>query len=507
MMQPVRQSMTQRQPWRHRLLLGLLIISLLAASCTGADDSEANEDEAGASSSTTAEATTTTTAQSTTIAEVDEIDSDELPARRQLDWIVTALNSDVAVTVAEVEQHFSPAFLSEFPATEIVSFFPQIYAVAEPPYTVERFEASGDGQAAEAILLGIDDRRLSAQIFVAADAPNLIEGFQITPADVAFPTPINIEAIDERLADLGANSSLGVYNVTDGNCAAVHEVRTDETVTLGSVFKLWVLATLAHEIDAGRASWDETMPVTDELRSTPVAEIYELETGTEVTLERLAGTMISVSDNTATDMLIDRLGRQTVEADLERIGVTSAAANIPLLSTGNLFALKFVADPPNAGDYRDLDEAGKRAVLAELDDATLPWVDADTTLAELATSTNADGIPADQPRDLDIEWFATTDDLCQTLVYLDGLSETPGLEPVAAILEMNPGEGIPFDRDRWPTIRFKGGSEPGVVAGAWWFEGPDGDRYVVAGGVADPDEALQDFDAVLTLASAIELID
>jgi len=49
-----------------------------------------------------------------------------------------------------------------------------------------------------------------------------------------------------------------------------------------------------------------------------------------------------------------------------------------------------------------------------------------------------------EPRDLDLEWFATPGDMCRTQVYLAELATRPGLEPVADILSINPGGGLPF---------------------------------------------------------------
>ncbi len=494
-----------------RLLVAALAAATLATACGDADDASSEAETEETDTSTTIATTTTAPSSTTAASSADEsaadADSAAVPVRAQLDWVVGFLNDSGDVPTDELEQRFSPAFLAEVPADQLAALVPQLFSLAEPPYSVESFEPSGDGLAAEAILLGMDNRRLAVELVVAATAPNQIEGLLLTPAELEFPSPITVDAIDDRLSELAPQSSLGVYDVTDGVCSAVHEIRTDATIVLGSVFKLWVLAALAHEVDEGRASWDETMLVTDQLRSTPNGDIYEMETGTEVSLQRLAEAMISISDNTATDMLLDRVGRPAVEAVLEPSGVADPGANIPMLSTGNLFALKFVPEAPNADDYRVLDETGRRALLEELDGAVLPWVGLELALNELLETTNADGLSTDEPRGFDIEWFATAADLCRTLVYLSELAETPGLEPVASILELADGGGLPFDRDRWPTVRFKGGSEPGVVAGAWWFEGPDGDRYVVAGGVANPDTAVNDLDTVLLLGSAIELIE
>ncbi len=509
-------------------LLGVVGLAMvMVAGCGGSDDDDltmASSSSADSTQTTRSDQSSSRSSSSTSStsdpssASADDTPDDATddstddkgaagPVRMQLDWWLSILNDGGEMSVEDIEERFSPAFLNQVPAEQIAAFTPQLFTLAAPPFTVESFEPAGTGLSAAVTLLGADDRRLSVEIAVASVTPHLIEGLLVAPAELEFPGPITVEAIDARLAAVGSRSSLGVYDLSDGRCTAVHEIRTDSTIVLGSVFKLWVLAALAVEIDEGRASWDETMAVTDELRSTPDGDIYELETGTEVSLQGLAEVMISISDNTATDMLLDRVGRSAVEQAMERIGVADPSVNVPMLSTGNLFALKFVADPPNAADYRTLDEAERRSLLEELDRTALPWVTSEASLAELGESVNADGLPIGVPRDFDIEWFASADDLCRTFVHLNDLAETPGLEPVASILEINAGAGIPFDRDRWPTIRFKGGSEPGVVAGAWWFEGPDGDRYVVAGGVANPDSALDELNAVLTLASAIELID
>lgn len=492
----------------RRLAASLLIATILTAACSGADDAVRNDDP----TPTETPATITTTeapaaTETSTSPEVDVSDGAISPGRAQLNWLVDALNNIGRLTVDGIEDRFSPLILEAVPADQLIERAAALVDDAEPPLTVEQFEVSDiAGLSAEALLVGSDGRRLVVTILVDANAPNLIVSLDAFGIEQEFPTPINVDAIDERLADLALQSSLGVYDVTDGLCTAVEEIRADAPIVLGSVFKLWILAALANEIGEGRASWDEPMTVTDELRSSPMVGAYELETGTEVTLEQLAHAMILLSDNTATDMLLDRIGREAVEAAMVRAGVTSAAANVPILSTGNLFALKYVADAPNAVDYRALDEAGKRALLDGLDGATLPWVGSETALLDVVSSRNADGLAFAVPRDLDIEWFATAADLCRTLVHLDDLAETSGLEPAAAILEVGQGGGLPFDRDRWPTVRFKGGSEGGVIAGAWWFEGADGDRYVVTGGVADPENSFDSLEALLVLGSAIELI-
>ncbi|MGH8995918.1 MAG: hypothetical protein ACRDYB_07820 [Acidimicrobiales bacterium] len=67
-----------------------------------------------------------------------------------------------------------------------------------------------------------------------------------------------------------------------------------------------------------------------------------------------------------------------------------------------------------------------------------------------------------QPRDINtIEWFASPDDMCRALAGLAGLRGVAGLGPVASVLSIDDGE-IDLTQADWPTLWFKGGSEPGV---------------------------------------------
>lgn len=499
---------------RPATLAVVVVAALLSATLAGCgdDDSTAADAESPAPTSVpTAEPTPESTAEPAAepTAKPGTAPADagtDGPARAQLDWFVEKLNAAAPPSVAEIEARFSAAFLAEVPPDALTAGVSEMVAAMAPPITVESVApVSADGLALDAVLVSADGRaRLAVSLVVAADEPHRIEGLVGRPdVDLAFSTGLTVEALDASLSALAARSSLGVYEVTDGSCTVVHDIRGDRSVALGSVFKLWVLAELADQIAAGEAAWDEMLTIEDRYKSSPDGQVFAMEPGTEITLEEMAMAMISISDNSATDHLLARLGRTNVEAVLDRIGVADPGANVPFLSTQALFQLKFAASEPSAADWRALDGEGRRALLDDIDDAVMGWV-ADPDGFDLV---NADGVVIDQPRDLDLEWFATPADLCRTMTYLAERAETPGLEPVAAILEANAGGGLPFDRERWPTIRFKGGSEPGVVAGAWWFEGADGRRYVVAGGVADPDEPVSEIDAAPALASAITLVE
>jgi hypothetical protein len=82
-----------------------------------------------------------------------------------------------------------------------------------------------------------------------------------------------------------------------------------------------------------------------------------------------------------------------------------------------------------------------------------------------------------------VGWFASPADICRALVALHELASKPGLAPIGEILGANPG--VIIDHNDFPTVWFKGGSEPGVLFASWLAVRPDGRLAVVAGGVAD----------------------
>jgi beta-lactamase class A len=91
----------------------------------------------------------------------------------------------------------------------------------------------------------------------------------------------------------------------------VHERGGDEVAPLGSVFKLSVLGALADAIDAGALTWDDELTIEEADRSLPTGELQDRVGGT-TTVREAATLMVSLSDNTATDLLIHELDRSTV---------------------------------------------------------------------------------------------------------------------------------------------------------------------------------------------------
>ncbi|HEY8545330.1 MAG TPA: serine hydrolase [Acidimicrobiales bacterium] len=312
-------------------------------------------------------------------------------------------------------------------------------------------------------------------------------GDPATPSTAA-PSP-EWERIDAALAELAPEVGFLAARVTpDGTCEPVHEVEATTARPIGSQFKLFVLGALADEIAAGRHSWDQTLTVLQEEKSVGNQEgsLQFVDPGTVVTLEEAATLMISISDNTAADLLVDLVGQDAIQARL-REWVDDPAANDPFLTTKQMFLLHYATGL--ADRYLATPPAERAAFLAAEVDPLL--------IGEIASGYSS------APRYVDtIEWFATPLDLCRTFAGLQQLAEEPALAPLPSVLSKEV-IGIGLDRDEWPTLWYKGGSEPGVLTLGWLGVDRDGATYVVEGMLMDPDAVLAE-DAITDLRALAE---
>ena len=298
------------------------------------------------------------------------------------------------------------------------------------------------------------------------------------------PTPKN------RVAGLATRAGFGVYDIAEGNCSPIEVSGLSGPVPIASAFKLWVLDTLARQVKAGVVKWQDQVVIRDELRSDPSGEVYTIADGATITVRRLAELMISISDNTAADHLIDHLGRRAVEATILAVAPQSAPRNIPLLSTADMARLKFLR-PDLGREYLMLRTIeARRLFLARLPRRSpFPWIDDPAALNNVDLS---------KPRSVyELEWFATGTDLCTTMTDLARLADQDPRGPLDAILSANPG--LPPGLDHlWHHTWFKGGSEPGVLALVFRLADSSTDRVVVV--------ALSDKDHSLTASASGEAV-
>ena len=279
------------------------------------------------------------------------------------------------------------------------------------------------------------------------------------------------QSFDVAYTAIAPSTNFLAAELVDGQCQPIHAVNADQRLAVGSTFKLYVLGELARQIEAGLADWDDQLPVQDRLKSKLSGGTMLEPAGTLHTLRHYAERMIAESDNTATDHLIDHLGRENVEAALPALGHGAPELNTPFLTTREFFTFKIAIAPDRIDAY-----------LAAPDDEQRRILETEVDPLPIHTYGYGDWVA---PRRIDsVEWFASANEICAALAALDDLASHPGLSPVDDILALNRG-GI-FDPRTWPYAGHKGGYEAGVFNLTWLLRRDDGRSFVVTAGLNDP---------------------
>lgn len=125
----------------------------------------------------------------------------------------------------------------------------------------------------------------------------------------AFVTP--------QLEALGGDTGVYVKNLKTGETFARG---ADVPVVAASVIKIPVMIEAFRAREAGELSLDELHALADAERRPSCGTLKAMHTGIEMTFLDLVKLMIIVSDNTATNILIERLGMEHINATLRDLG-------------------------------------------------------------------------------------------------------------------------------------------------------------------------------------------
>jgi beta-lactamase class A len=98
-------------------------------------------------------------------------------------------------------------------------------------------------------------------------------------------------------------------------------LRPDEPVQTASVIKLGILYHAMEEVREGRARWDEKLTLKPGEAVGGSGMLHFFDAPLTVTLKDVLTMMVIVSDNTATNMAIDRFGVDAINARVEGLGL------------------------------------------------------------------------------------------------------------------------------------------------------------------------------------------
>ena len=374
---------------------------------------------------------------------------------------------------------FTPAFLAQVPAAQIRTIGRQIAAQYGAVRGLDRLDATSPQSGV--MHVATERATLNIQIVVEPQAPNRIGGLLFIGADISGDT---LTAIVEEIRALPGRKSIAIARLGDGAPALLASLEPEQPLAIGSAFKLFVLAELTRQIGAGQRHWSDVVAL--DRRSIPGGTLQAWPQGAPVTLHTLAALMISISDNSAADILLHALGRENVEHMMTTIGVSNAARNRPLLSTLETTALK-TGPAPALNAWLQADEAGRRRMLAT------DYAAIDPARVDIARFTG-------NPLHIEIEWYASAADMVRVMDWFRRNAD----ETARAILAINAGVG-PQTRGELAYIGYKGGSEPGVLNLTWLVRNRAGAWQVVTGSWNNPDAPLEEQRFIALMARAVQL--
>jgi beta-lactamase class A len=173
--------------------------------------------------------------------------------------------------------------------------------------------------------------------------------------------PARLQARIQRIAArLDGAMGVHIHHLARGETV---ELDADRPFQMASVFKVPLLAELTCQVVAGARSFDEQITLTDAMKAPGSGVLKELSSGMRLSVRDLAMLMIIASDNTATDILLDLVGADAVNARLRVCGL--ARTVVAMGCRALLTDLVGLGDAPDTPETRRL--AAERLKRREID--------------------------------------------------------------------------------------------------------------------------------------------
>jgi beta-lactamase class A len=117
----------------------------------------------------------------------------------------------------------------------------------------------------------------------------------------------------------------GQYSIAARNLKTGEEILVDEhrVYPTASTFKVPIMVEVFRQVEAGEYRLDDRIEFKESDKVEGSGVLRDMTAGLNPTIHDLLMLMIIVSDNTATNMLIDKAGRERINATMQELGFTS----------------------------------------------------------------------------------------------------------------------------------------------------------------------------------------
>jgi beta-lactamase class A len=149
----------------------------------------------------------------------------------------------------------------------------------------------------------------------------LLAGFlAVTPLGARSAEPNSLESkLRGMIRGFAGTVSVYARNLDSGSEVGIEP---DRRVRTASTIKLPIACALAAEVEARRARWDERLVIRAQDKVSGSGVLADFSDGETISLRDAQTLMIIVSDNTATNLILDRIGADAVNNFMNSLGLT-----------------------------------------------------------------------------------------------------------------------------------------------------------------------------------------
>ena len=144
--------------------------------------------------------------------------------------------------------------------------------------------------------------------------------------------PLFAGQVEDRIAGFPGTVYIYAKNLDTGKTFGLRE---NERVRTASTIKLPIMAALFAAVEKGSVKWSEPITLRDDDKVSGSGVLHEFSDGVKLPIQDVMHLMIVLSDNTATNLIIDRITADAVNDEMDRLGLKNTRSNRKVRGDGN----------------------------------------------------------------------------------------------------------------------------------------------------------------------------
>ncbi len=140
------------------------------------------------------------------------------------------------------------------------------------------------------------------------------------------------QQIKDKINAFGGKVSLYAKNLQTG---AFYGIAANAPVRTASTIKLPIMIECFFEAQEGKLHWTEPLKVAEDEKVSGTGVVHELSDGDRLPIRDFMHLMIVVSDNTATNLILNRIGGNAVNARMAQLHLENTRVMRKILGDGN----------------------------------------------------------------------------------------------------------------------------------------------------------------------------